>query len=205
MAPTKHRDDQLFTAPVDFNDSVIFNDLATFEGLATFNDPAVFNDPVTFGGLVIRTSRQLLVPACDALAGATAGWVVTGADDGLARLPASQTNSTLVIPIKGLFIGDIVIAARVIGQVESAGADVTLVLSFRKTTAAIGDFVDAELGTDNVGTLTADTLLSGSALEVAGLTETLDELETLYALLTGTTAAVTDIAVSGLVIDLTQN
>lgn len=187
MAPTKHRDDQLFTAPVDFKDTV------------------EFFDTVDHGSnSIIRTGRELFVPAGDALAGATAGWVVTGADDGLARLPASQTSSTLVVPLKGLHIGDTITGVRAIGQVESAGANATLVMSVRKSTAAAADFTDAELGTANVGTLTADTLISDTVLEVTALTEVLAETELLYVLLTGTTAAATDIAISGFVVTVTE-
>ncbi len=181
MAQSKHRDDQLFVAPVKFAAQV------------------------NFGGVVVREGRQFTVPAANAVAGATAGWLVTGANDALARLPAAETDSTLVIPIPGLFIGDVVTSVRVIGQVESAGANVTLDLSVRKATAAIADFTDAELGTADTGTLTADTLILGAVLEVDDLSETIDELVTLYALLTGTTAALTDIAISGLVVGVNHN
>lgn len=153
---------------------------------------------------VAPTNKQLIVSAMDGAAGATAGWAVTGSNDGAARLPASQTSSTLVVPIRGLNIGDQVTAVRAIGQVESAGANVTLVMSVRKSTAAVADITDAELGTDNVGTLVADTLISASVLEVAALTETLDALESVYVLLTGTTAALTDIAITGFVVDVTR-
>ncbi len=186
MAQSKHRDDQLFVAPVKF------------AALAEFAAQ------VDFGGAVVRDSRQFIVPAANAVAGATAGWLVTGADDALAILPAEETSSTLVISIPGLFIGDIVTGIRVIGQVESAGANATLVMSVRKATAAVADFTDAEIDTANVGTLVADTLISGSVLEVVDLTETVTALETLYVLLTGTTAALTDIAISGLIVDVNQ-
>lgn len=200
MAVTKHRDDQLFVAPVEFND------LVTNDGPVIQNGTVTQNGAVTQTGSVIRTGRKLFVPAGDALAGATAGWVVTGANDGLARLPASQTASTLVVPLKGLHIGDIVQAVQAIGQVESAGANVTLVMSVRKATAAVADFTDAELDTDNVGTLTADTLIAdaGEVLEVVALAETLAEEEMLYVLLTGTTAALTDIAISGFIVTYDQ-
>ncbi len=173
-------------------------------GISIFKRRATFQDGLALTGVLTRTARELFVPAADGVAGATAGWVVTGADDGLARLPVSQTSSTLVIPIKGLAVGDTVTGVRVIGQVESAGANVSLTLSARKSTAAAGDFVDAELGSDTTGVLTADTLLSGTALEVTGLSDVVTELESFYALLTGTTEALTDIAVSGVVVTVDQ-
>ncbi len=186
MPKSKHRDDQLFAGPVEFDDTV------THRG------------DVIHSGAVNRAGRQRFVPAGDAVAGATAGWLVTGADDGLARLPAEETSSTLVVPLKGLNIGDMVTGVRAIGQVESAGANVTCIMSVRKATAVVGDFTDAELDTANVGTLTADTLISGTVLEVTGLAETLTEIEMLYVLLTGTTAALTDIAISGFVVTVDE-
>ncbi len=200
MAPTKHRDDQLFTAPVEFNAQV------THDGDVIHNGDVTQNGTVTQTGSIIRAGRQLFVPAGDGVVGAASGWLVTGADDGLARLPAAETDSTLVVPIKGLHIGDIVQGVQAIGQVESAGADVTLIMSVRKATAAVADFVDAELDTDNVGTLTADTLIAdaGEVLEVVALAETLAEEELIYILLTGTTAALTDIAISGFIITYDQ-
>jgi hypothetical protein len=146
------------------------------------------------------------VPAFNGKAGATAGWVVTGADDGLARIPASQTASTLVIPIPGLHIGDKLTGISGVGQVESGGNNATLVMSVRKATAVAADFTDAEIGTGNVGTLTADTLISsaGTPLAVTGLAEVLAEGEHLYALLTSTTGVAVDIALAGLIVTYDQ-
>jgi hypothetical protein len=156
---------------------------------------------------VNRTSRKLIIPVCgNAKVGATAGWVITAGTDKMhATLPAAQTNSTLVVPIEGLFVGDIVTAVAVGGQVESAGNNVTLVMSVRKQTNAAADNTDAEIGTDNVGTLTADTILSSANLGVTlGTAETVAENEALYVLLTGTTAAATDIDLTHLIVTITQ-
>ncbi len=149
---------------------------------------------------VLRT-RRMVVPICgNAKVGATAGWVVTaGTNICHATLPASQTASTLVVPIP-CDIGDKITAVSATGQVESAGGNVTLTMSIRKLTNAAADNTDAQLGTDDVGTLTADTILSSSNLVVSGLTEIVAEGETIYALFTGTTAASTDIDLTGLVV-----
>ncbi len=184
----KNRQDQLFSGPTNF------------DGDATFDGAATFTGQVTLPSTVAKPGEQIIIPVGAALAGATAGWVITGADDGLARLPASQTSSTLVVPIPGIKVGDTVQAVRAIGQVESAGGNVTLVMSVRKALAAVADFTDSELDTDNVGTLTADTLISASVLEVTALAEVMTELELIYILLTGTTAASTDIALSSLIV-----
>lgn len=162
---------------------------------------------VTLSAGLVRTGRQIVTPICgNAKVGATAGWVITGDTDIChATLPASQTASTLVVPITGLEIGDTLTGVSIQGQVESAGNDVTLVLSVRKVTTAAGANTDAELGTDNVGTLTADTLISSANLAVTGLSEVLAEGETLYVLLTGTTDASTDIDLTGLIATVTRS
>jgi hypothetical protein len=138
------------------------------------------------------------IPICgNAKVGATAGWVVTGSTNiGHATLPASQTNSTLVVPVEGLHQGDMITAWAVCGQVESAGNNVTLTGDLRKLTNAAADNTDASVSTDNVGTLTADTILSASNLGAGSLTEVVAADESFYILLTGTTAASTDIDIT---------
>lgn len=154
----------------------------------------------------VGRSEQIVVPICgNAKVGATAGWVITGSTNIChATLPASQTSSTLVVPISGINIGDTVTAVSATGQVESAGGNVTLTMSVRKLTNAAADNTDSQLGSGNVGTLTADSVISSSNLAVTGLTETLAEGETLYALFTGTTAGSTDIDLTGLIVTVTR-
>lgn len=196
-------DAQTYTAAQTFDDITVGGD-ATFDGTADFDAAVDMSGAgtVTLGtaGLV-RTSRKLIIPVGgNAQVGATGGWVITGTNEYSARLPQSQTNSTLVIPILGLEIGDTLTGVSVIGQVESAGNNVTMTLSVRKLTAAAADLTDAEIGTDTSGTLTADTLLDDTTgvLKVTGLTEVLAELESLYVLITATTAASTDIAIQAI-------
>ena len=187
----------------------IEDSLTAVERASTEEDLAIADDyVVTAPASVSRTidatslTRLLLVPAINSQVGATAGWVITGVNDAIVRLPASQTSATLIIPITGLHIGETLSSVSVIGQVESAGGNVTCVLSVRKGVAVVGDFTDAELATGNVGTLTADTLLTqaGTPLQATGMTEVLAEGEFLYALLTATTAASTDIAIANLLV-----
>ncbi len=146
--------------------------------------------------------EQLIIPICgNAKVGATAGWVITAGTDKMhATLPASQTGSTLVVPIDNLCVGDTVTAVSVQGQVESAGNNVTLTMDVRKQTNAAADNTDASLATDNVGTLTSDTKITSAELGVSSLTEVLATDEALYVLLTGTTAASTDIDLTHLVV-----
>lgn len=148
--------------------------------------------------LIPRAAETMIVPiGVNAEPGATAGWVVTGVDSPQARLPASQTDATLVVEIPGLNVGDVVTAFAVCGQIESAGNAVTIVASLRKLTSVAAENTDAEIGTDTVAAAVADTLLSaanlGATLETA---ETLAATEKLALLITGTTAGATDIALT---------
>lgn len=153
-----------------------------------------------------RASRVMCIPVLNGKVGATAGWLITATDDiSHATLPASKTDSTLVVPISGLFVGDTVTAVAAGGQIESAGGEVTLVMSVRKLTNAAADNTDAEIGADNVGTVIADTALSSSNLGATLATpEVLAAGESLYVLFTGTTAASTDIDLTHLLVTVTQ-
>ena len=152
----------------------------------------------------VRT-RQLSVPICgNAKVGATAGWVITaGTNICHATLPASQTGSTLVIPISGLEIGDTLTAVDMHGQVESGGNVVSTTISVRKITTAAAAITDAELGTDQAS-YAEDTIMSGTTLGVSGLTEVLAADESFYVLLTATTAASTDIDLTHMVVSVTR-
>lgn len=181
----------------------------SFGGNVTVTGTLGVTGATTLGTLNVTSivkSTQLSVPVCgQAKVGATAGWVITGGTNiSHATLPASQTNSTLVIPLPALPVGSTVTAVGVGGQVESAGGNVTLVMSLRKLTNAAADNTDAEIATDNVGTLTADTILSAANLGVTAQTEVIAADESLYVLLTGTTAASTDIDVTHLLVTYTS-
>lgn len=153
---------------------------------------------------VAKSTETLVVPVTgQAKVGATAGWVITGGTNiGHATLPASQTASTLVIPMPELPVGTTILGWGVAGQVESAGGNVTLTGDLRKLTNAAADNTDASLSTDNVGTLTADTILSQANLGATGLSEVVAADESFYLLLTGTTAASTDIDVTHVILQV---
>jgi hypothetical protein len=163
------------------------------------------NEAINMAGSYPRYARHMCVPALNAKVGATAGWVITaGTNISHATLPASQTSSTLVIPITGLNIGDKLTAVSVNGQIESAGNNVTLTMDLRKLTNAAADNTDASLGTDNVGTVTSDQIIQSLGLAVTGLNDFVEEGESFYVLLTGTTAASTDIDVTHLCVSVNQ-
>lgn len=143
--------------------------------------------------------RQLSSPA---KIGATAGWAAVGATNlGEATLPASQTASTLVVPIRGLKVGDTITAFKVVAQIESAGGAVTLDADLRKLTNAAGDPVDASVGAITQVAVTADTAVAAAK---TGLAEIVAADEWLYVLITGTTAASTDIRFLGITVTTTE-
>lgn len=147
---------------------------------------------------------DIIIPAANGKAGATAGWVNSGSDPGnisAASLPASQSASTYTIPIVGLQIGSVVNSYKVIGQIESGGNAVTLDADLRKLTTAAGDHTDASIGAITQVSKTADYKVEES--KTLSAAETIALGESLYLLLTGTTAAATDIKISAVVVNVT--
>lgn len=141
------------------------------------------------------------INAISGAAGATAGWVVAGSNTGSAKLPASQTASTLVVPVN-LKVGDTIRAFKVLGQIESAGNTATLNVSLRKLTTAAADLVDASIGAITQVSVTADTVVAAIK---TGLKEVVGDNESFYFLVTGTTAASTDIDLQGFVLTVDEN
>lgn len=139
--------------------------------------------------------------------GGTAGWTVGGGavDTGLvATCPASQTASTLVVPVPGLKVGDTITAFYLAGQIESAGNTATLDADLRKLTAVAADVTDASVGAITQISATADTAITSSNSTKSSLAEVVADGETFYVLLTATTAASTDIALQGVYITVTE-
>lgn len=145
--------------------------------------------------LVEVGTHRINIPICgNAKVGATAGWVITGGTDKLhATLPASQTASTLVIPVSGLNVGDTITAWDLNGQVESAGGNVSMTANLRKQLNAAADNTDSSVSSDTSGTLTADTILSSTNVGASGLNEVVTADAAYYILVTATTAGSTDI------------
>lgn len=179
---------------------------------ADFSTPGEASFSIAPGGVgnselsVTLTKTMLLsVAGVAKLGGSGAGWTID-ADNALplATLGAGATTEVLLMPISGLWVGDTVTSVGVVGQVESAGNNVSISLDVRKVTAAAADITDASIGTDASGTLTADTILSASNLGVTGLSEVIAADEMLYVTITGTTAASTDIAIMGLAVSFTR-
>lgn len=168
---------------------------------------------MTSSGLVLssgisfaRTAQKRFINGY-AKAGATAGWVVNaGTNVGrLATCPASQTASTLVVPIPNLKVGDTITAFHLVGQIESAGNAVTVDAALRKITAAAADVTDASVGAITQLSVTADTIMSSSNTEKSALTEVVGADEAFYVLITATTGASTDIDLMGVSIVVTES
>lgn len=160
------------------------------------------NGAKTFGSVPILTGQEYQLGVAGAKAGTTAGWVVKGGNNLYeATLPASQTGSTLVIPISGLKVGWTVTAFKVQAQIESAGNTVTLDADLRKQTNAAGDPTDASVGAITQVSVTADTKVEDAK---TGLAEVIAADEWLYLLVTSTTAASTDVRFLGATVTVTE-
>ncbi len=147
-------------------------------------------------------SRQRVI-STGAQIGTTPGWVIQQNDNlGLAATcQASITAATLVIPVSGLTVGDKITAFSVVGQIESGGNTVTLDADLRKLTAAAADVTDASVGAITQISVTADAIVSSSK---TGLTEVVAADETFYVLLTATTGVLTDIALQGITVTVSE-
>jgi hypothetical protein len=156
---------------------------------------------------LISTGRRFLVDHRPKV-GATAGWVINAANNvGLvATLPAGETSSTLVIPLDSMEIGDRITGFYPVGQVESAGNTAALTINLRSITAAAADVVDASVATTGAVSLTADTLLGRiGALALDNLDVRIADGTSYYFLITGTTAASTDVALQGVMVQVVRN
>ena len=153
---------------------------------------------------LVRTGQKRLI-TMGAKVGATSGWLVKAADNknSLARCPASQTGSTLVVPISGLKVGDTITGVHLLGQIESAGNAVTLDMSFRKQSVAAADLADAEVVAMTQISVIADTAISSSNSSVS-CSDVVGADESFYVLLTATTLGSTDIDLAGVAVIVSE-
>lgn len=160
----------------------------TFDGA----DPGPASDNVvcTLTDEVQATRTRFI--AAGAVAGATAGFTVSGVDTGhLAKLPKNKTSSTLVIPITGLEPGETIVGVHLVGSVQAAAAKAAslsadLRVLTRLATGATAS--DASLGTVTAAdAVVADTVLDATTAAIGHLSHMVAEGETFYLLVTGTT------------------
>jgi hypothetical protein len=182
---------------------------------------AVFETQVV--GLAAPESRQLTLPQMQALiniaaakiliqqspakVGATAGWVVGAANNQgkLATLPASQTASTLVIPIVGLRVGDTITGFSLEGSLQSVGAAVSITGDLRMLTANAAGAVDSSVGAMAAAlSVVANTIVSSANATKQALAQVVAEGQSFYLLITATTAAVTTAEVQAVQLNVTQ-
>lgn len=161
-------------------------------GQITMEDGAILRRPVI--------QKQIGVGA---KVGATAGWVVNAASDlpYIATLAASQTGSTLVVPIDGLNVGDYINGFKVMAQIESAGGTVILESMVRAVTNVAAEPTDEAFGATGHIEVTEDTAASGEYF-LYGPTVTIGKRY--YLVLTGTTAASTDIILLSITITVLE-
>ena len=153
-------------------------------------------------GSVVRTGQVYQVTGTPKV-GSAAGWVVAGATDlGEVTLPASQTASKLVLPVRGLKVGWTVTAFSCVAQIESAGGAVTFDADLRKLTNVAADPTDASIGAVTQVSVTADTATAPS--KTLATPEVLAATEWLYIVITATTAASTDIRFLGCTVTVSE-
>lgn len=141
-----------------------------------------------------HTASVTRIMAPRAKVGTTAGWVVGAADNlgKMATLPASQTSSTLVIPLTGFKVGDVITGFSLAGSIQSVGGTATITADLRSLTDAGAGATDASVGAMAAPlSVTANTILSAANAGKTGLTETIVAGKRYYVLVTSTTAAST--------------
>lgn len=160
---------------------------------------------INMTGSVIRTAQQYVQTISYCKVGTTAGWAVPAASDAahVAALPQSQTASTLIIPITiPLKVGYTITGWTINGQIDSGGNAATLDARLYKHTEATTGYANAAIGSGMTQlSKTADyKVVEGES----GLSEVVAADESYYLLVTGTTAATTDIEIAGITVTVSE-
>lgn len=181
------------TVPLD----VLGNSLFTGDMTVTGN--------LTPGG-VVRTAQKS-VHGKWAKIGATAGWAVAAADDlpYLGTCPASQTASTLVVPLTDLKVGSTITAFHLVGSLTSAGNAISMDAALRKcTVASNGTITDASIGAMTQLSVTATVGMQVDNTAKTGLSEVVGASASYYMLLTCTSAASTSAILQAIDLTVTE-
>jgi hypothetical protein len=194
----------------------------TFEGgtADAFNTTLTVTDPTTPSKTItlpnvtgtvllstsaIRTLQQYVQTISYCKVGATAGWVIPAAADAahVAALPASQTASTLIIPIMiPLKVGYTITGWTINGQIDSEGNAAILDARLYKHTEDTTGFANATVG---AGMSQLSKTGDYKVVEgVTGLTEVVAADESFYLLVTGTTNALTDIEIASITVTVSE-
>lgn len=150
-------------------------------------------------------TRQVLQCAF-AKVGATAGWTAgtAAADTSLAALPQSQTAATLIIPVTGLKIGDVITGAFLLGEIIATSTGDTLDCALHSQLGVAGSITDTNLGsmTQYVSASVNDLFTSKNTKILLTEEHTIVEGESFYLILTGTTAASNSMKIHGAVVNV---
>ncbi len=140
--------------------------------------------------------------------GTTSGWVVAAANNlgKIATIPASQTSSTLVLPLSGFKVGDIITAFSLVGSIQSAGNAGTITADLRSLTAAAAGATDASVGSMSAPlSVVTNTIVSAANAAKTGLTHTVAAGESFYLLITSTTGSSVTEELQGALVTVTEN
>lgn len=138
-------------------------------------------------GSIIRTAQTFKCSGGQAKAGSTAGWTVNAGNNlgTLATMAAGGTNSTLVVRIDGLHIGDTITGISAYASCVSTGNVCSLVGNLRKLVfAASASATDSSIASTNTGSVVTSTAMT---ITVTGQTEVVAAGSSYYILFTGNT------------------
>lgn len=157
---------------------------------------------------LVRNGCYYTIPLSGlAKVGGTAGWVVAPTDNTcMVTCPAGQTGAKLIVPLLQIRPEkSFVVSFNLLGQIESAGNAVTLNANLRKMTSAAADVVDASIDSIDQISVTADTELnvSTSSKLLASPTQ-VTFYDIFYLVITATTAAATDIALTAVQVQVNE-
>lgn len=154
------------------------------------------------------TKDVVKVIASGGKVGATSGWSLSGSDIGsIGNLPSDHTGSTLVIPLSGLRIGDVVSGFYLIGQMSSDAGTGTI-----DATLKLASMLSDEVTTSSLGSMTQLTtnatdikLSSSNASKSLSANHTLATDEELFLIVTGTTQSNNQINLEGIGLNITES
>jgi hypothetical protein len=159
----------------------------------------IYANAVVIDGAIAET------PALLSRAGATAGWVVTGADTGAATVPASTTAATLITPLSGIKPGDTINSFNSVGQIDSTGGTVTFDSELFRLTAAASGVTSVSLGAITQVSVVADTLLSAvNTTETLATPYVATANDSFYVKTTVTTGLVSSVSLAAIRVNLDQ-
>lgn len=158
-----------------------------------------FTSSVSSSVAPVRSGQSFSLGRGMAKAGTTSGWTVNAGNNlgTIATVAASQTSSTLVIPLgTNLHVGDTITGYKLFSSIQSAGNTVTLDAALRTVTIAAGATGTDAAVTSGAITQVSVTAATASTATVTGLSTVVAEGVGYYILATCTTGASTSLELS---------